>query len=169
MLHDVKFVCIQKFLKELNSSSLAEPHQLSKVLDFDCYAPAEFYGIKLSKLTKTQLCGIDPLYKDGALSEQDQYPVMDQDSLNNNPIARRRQHCKVQPSLMQFIPQTQQPPQKSPQDFKQAGIITLPMTVLAAAALGLVITILVVLLLRKRRIRNKRAVKDRSLTKEDVI
>ena len=130
----LSFRCVQKFLKELNSSTLAEHHQLSEVLDFECYAPAEFYGIKLSKLTRRQLCGIDPSYYD-VVSEQDQY--LRTGSLVVNQIEKHRKHCKVQPSLTQAIPT--KPMQVTPENSNQGNSVA--PAALNTGLLGMIIAI----------------------------
>ena len=134
----LSFRCVQKFLKELNSSSLVEHHQLSKVLDFECFAPAEFYGIKLSKLTRRQLCGIDPSHYD-VVREQDHY--LRTGSLVVNPIEKRRKHCKAQPSLTQAI--TTKPMQVTP-EYSNQGNSVAPLA-LNTGLLGIIMAIGVIL------------------------
>ena len=94
---------------------MAEQQQLSKVLDFDCFAPAEFHGIELSKLTRRQLCGIDPSYDYDVVSDQDQY--LRSGSVVVNPIKKHRKQCKEQPALMLAIPR--KPIQETPENSNQ--------------------------------------------------
>ena len=135
----LSFLFIQKFLKELNSSTLAEHHQLSEVLDFECFAPAEFHGIKLSKLTRRQLCGIDPSYDYDVVSDQDQY--LKTGSLVVNQIEKRRKDCKVQPSLAQAIPT--KPMQVTP-EYSNQGNSVAPVA-LNTGLLGMIMAIGVIL------------------------
>ena len=92
---------LQKFLKELNESSNLADQELSKSLDFECYIPTEYHGIRLTLLSRKELAGTCEVNKTVRyISHEEKNEVSKQD----NPLTRRMKHCKTQtPEKMQMM------------------------------------------------------------------